>query len=339
MEEDNAAPTQVAPTSDAAGKSEAVISPPTEESPAPAVEEQPKEDEEEEAQFEDEAESVASEASAEKPGAEEPVATGGRAKRERKKVAVLTMEVEAPKERVIPDGKGEKLEDMPNVVENFKKVTWSDPDLKVLYSFAFGVGKKKEFKGHLLQFSGIVYPEGKKDAEIDRLTAKMVKLTSSQLKAVMDLADIDRSAESFGDKSKGVTKDQLMDRFLEWLEEPKASGKKMKGASKKKSSGKRKSSGSAKDGAKKEKKTPAAKKKSEKKAPAAKSSPKKASASVVDIPGVDIDKLKAKVRSIVENADREELTVKEVRKILEDWLDTDLSEHKDAIRTLVMEHI
>ena len=52
---------------------------------------------------------------------------------------------------------------------------------------------------------------------------------------------------------------------------------------------------------------------------------------------MDIGKLRAKVRIIVENANNEELTVNEIRKMLEDWLDTDLSDHKDAIRALVME--
>ena len=57
----------------------------------------------------------------------------------------------------------------------------------------------------------------------------------------------------------------------------------------------------------------------------------------LNIPGVDIDKLKEKVKSIVENSNREELTVKDIRATLEDWLDADLTEHKDAIRWIIME--
>merc|ERR1711935_552633 len=48
--------------------------------------------------------------------------------------------------------------EMPTVVNNFKSVTWSDPILKKLYGIVFGVGKKKEFKSHLFQFNGLVYP-------------------------------------------------------------------------------------------------------------------------------------------------------------------------------------
>ena len=55
------------------------------------------------------------------------------------------------------------------------------------------------------------------------------------------------------------------------------------------------------------------------------------------IPGVNTDKLRVKVRSIVENADLEELTANDVRKTLEVWLDVDLSDRKDAIRSLIME--
>ena len=68
----------------------------------------------------------------------------------------------------------------------------------------------------------------------------MYKLKLDQLKEVMDLADIDRSLESFG--KKNPDKDMLCTRFLEWLEEPKESGKKLK----QKTAAKRKSSSTAK---------------------------------------------------------------------------------------------
>ncbi|KAL9181682.1 LOW QUALITY PROTEIN: hypothetical protein ACHAXT_012025 [Thalassiosira profunda] len=57
------------------------------------------------------------------------------------------------------------------------------------------------------------------------------------------------------------------------------------------------------------------------------------------IPGVDSETVREKVKSIVESADKEELTVKGVRKLLEDWLDRDLSDHRDAIRFFVMEAV
>ena len=285
-----------------------------------------------------------------------PATVGGRAKRERKTVKAFNPEeyVEEKKEVVILDGSGDKLEDIPNVVENFKAVTWSDPHLKMLYSLVFGGrGKKKEFKKHLLEFSGLVYAEGTdKEEEREKMKDKMYKLTMPELKAVMDLVDVNRSGDSFKlGEGKSAGKEEHCQRLLEWLEKPHASGKK-KGALVKKSSGKRKSSGSAASAKKekKEKKAPAKKAKktppaAKKKSSAKKVSAEKASSSgsesedepVLSIPGVDIDKVRAKVKSIVEKSDKDELTVKGVRKMLEEWLDTDLSKSKDAVRAIVME--
>ena len=273
-----------------------------------------------------------------KPAEPEPVSAGGRGRRERKAVQVYAPVEEEKAEKVIPVGKGEKLEDMPNVVAKFKAVTWSDPNLKVLYSLVFGVGKKKEFKAHLLQFGGLVIPMGKEDVERERLKQKLYKLKMDQIKAVMDLADIDRSAESF---EKNPGKEDLCNRFVDWLFEPKASGKKLTPSMTKKATAKkRKSTGSASKGgsAKKAKKEAPARKTPAKVAPTKKTPAKKKSKAVeLDIPGVDMEKVRAKVKSIVEGNDASQLTVKSVRKMLEDWLDTDLSDHKDAVRTIVMD--
>ena len=57
----------------------------------------------------------------------------------------------------------------------------------------------------------------------------------------------------------------------------------------------------------------------------------------VKIPGVSTDKIKAKIESIVANADKDSFTVKDVREELEDWLDMNLAEYKESIRTLVMD--
>ena len=57
----------------------------------------------------------------------------------------------------------------------------------------------------------------------------------------------------------------------------------------------------------------------------------------LNIPDTTIEKIRDKVKSIVEHANREELTVKDVRKMLEEWFDTDLSEHKELVRSLVMD--
>merc|ERR1712003_260878 len=95
----------------------------------------------------------------------------------------------------------------------------------------FGRGKKKQFKEHLLQFNGVVHADGKDEEAKDKILAKMYKLKMNDLKAVMDLADIDRSA----DGEKGTPgKEELCQKFLDWLEKPKASGKRGTNTGKKK---------------------------------------------------------------------------------------------------------
>jgi len=149
----------------------------------------------------------------------------------------------------------------------------------------------------------------------------------------MDLCDIDRSMDSFEEK-KNPDKDMLSTRFLEWLQEPKASGKKLK-----KASAKRKSSSSAAAAKAPKKKSPPKKAKKE----ASKPKKKKQTAQPADedeevnIPGVSTDKIRSKIQSIVANADKDSVTVKDVRKKLEDWLDMDLLEYKNSIRALVMD--
>lgn len=118
------------------------------------------------------------------PAAEtDTAASSGRAKRVRKSTTNYVPEEETKKEIVIPDGKGTKLEDMPNVVAKFKDVTWSTPSLKNLYSIVFGVGQKKNFKAHLLQFSGLVFPEGKEEAEKEKVQNKVSFLGKIQAMA------------------------------------------------------------------------------------------------------------------------------------------------------------
>jgi hypothetical protein len=302
--------------------------------------------EEEAAADEKGGEKKANRAKKEKSSPSPPARSSGREQRVRKSVDAYdpTADEKEKKELIIPEGKGEKLEDMPRVVANFKNVTWSDPHLKMLHTIVFGRGQKKEFKTHLLQFNGLVYPEGKEEEEQEKLKQKMYKLVLSDLKEVMDLCDINRSAESFPGKKGTPDKEMLCDRFLEWLEKPTASGKKVKGTPAKKVTPAKKSPAIKTDSAKKRGRPKGSGTKD--KAPAKKAKGT-AKAEVVEdeedeginfkIPGTTIEKVREKVKSIVENANREELTVKGVRKILEEWLDTDLSEYKDAVRSLVME--
>jgi len=112
-------------------------------------------------------------------------ASSGRAKRVRKATTTYVPEEETKKEIIIPDGKGEKLQDMPNVVAKFQDITWSNPGLKHLYNIVFGRGKKADFKKHLLQFNGLVFSEGNEEAEKDKLLEKVTFLFSYSLFSII----------------------------------------------------------------------------------------------------------------------------------------------------------
>jgi len=283
-----------------------------------------------------------------------PPAKGSRSStRERKSIETYAPpSAETPKKFEIPDGEGEKLGDLPNVVSNFKGVTLSSDVIKDLHNVVFGggKGKKRALKNNLLEFSGLVYTEDgeEKEKEKVKVLERMYKLNLDGLKSVMDLADVNRA--------KLTDKDSLCNTFLAWLEKPTASGKEAKSAPKKK----RKSSGSSKKAPAKKAKSSssntAEKKKSKKaesskKAPAKKAkssssnaaekkkSKKTKSAGEVDdlgIPGVTREQLTEKIRSMIASADHGSVTVKDIRAQLEDFLDMDLEPFKDEIRGIVM---
>lgn len=264
--------------------------------------------------------------------------------RVRKQVQSFAPAEDVEKTVDIPPGQGTALSEIPNVVANFQSVTWSHPHLKMLYNIVFGVGKKKEFKAHLLAYSGV--PAGDDGSTWkDKMQPKVAKLQVSDLKSILDLVDVERGQESFEEK-KNPTKEMLETRLMEWLVSPSDSGRskrkmrtikgsagggaKAKASSSSSSNNSTKKKASSKSAAAKRKSSGAAKK------PAAAKKSKKEDIDF-DIPGTTIEQVRTKVKSIVEKADQESVTVKTVRKELEDWLDADLTEHKDAVRALVME--
>ena len=262
--------------------------------------------------------------------------------RVRKQVQSFTPDEEVEKKVDIPKGRGTPLSDIPNIVANFQSVTWSHPHLKMLYNIIFGVGKKKEFKGHLLAYSGV--PEDDSTLK-EKMEAKVAKLQVSDLKSILDLVDVERGQDSFEEK-KNPTKEMLETRLMEWLVSPSDSGRSkrkmrtIKGSASAGSGAKGKASSSSSSTKKKTSSKPApAKRKSSGTAAAKKPAAKKSKKEDIDfdIPGTTIEQVRTKVKSIVEKADQESVTVKTVRKELEDWLDADLTEHKDAVRALVME--
>ncbi|GFR05318.1 protein DEK [Trichonephila clavata] len=154
--------------------------------------------------------------------------------RARKQVERLEYSFNTPKEKQeIQEGIGQKLGDCPRIEHQIQKT--SIEDLKPLHRILFGrVGSAPQIKRNIRKFSG--FPFEKKSTEFDRKKTTVEKLTNSVLKRVCELLDLERSG----------TKEEIVVRILEFLLEPKDSGKSVK--TKKKASGKDKKKSSEKKG-------------------------------------------------------------------------------------------
>ncbi|KAG5191016.1 hypothetical protein JKP88DRAFT_261875 [Tribonema minus] len=123
--------------------------------------------------------------------------------------------------------------------------------LKKLHTIAFGrAGKATEVKANLKQFSGLVYT-GDAAKERERYTARIGKWMLSTLKDCMDLLDIPRGIHAFPElDGKSPPKEKLVERLVEWLENPQPSGKKRKAPKAAKKGAKKKAAGGGKPGKK-----------------------------------------------------------------------------------------
>ena len=252
-----------------------------------------------------------------------PAKAGSRSStRERKSTMAYAPQQEVAKKTEIAEGAGTTLSEHPNVVDKFKAVTYSSDALHDLHHIVFGGRAKKTLlKGNLLAFSGLVYLDGKEDEAKEKVLARMYKLKLPPLKAAMDLVDFSTSG------LKG--KEEICDGFLAWLENPQPSGKKLSS----KKMGKRKSTSKKAPSKSKEEKKPA-----KKKAKTA-SKAKDEAETLTMIPGVPEEKLRAKIKTIIGDSDVESVTVKDIRKQLEEWLDMELTDYKATIRSIVMNEL
>ncbi len=140
-----------------------------------------------------------------------------RPKRVRKAVQKMTYEVKEVKAFTVPKGEGITLRDIPTYVEKFHKLKSSNPNVGILHRVLYGrAGKARAIKGNILQFSGLV---GGEKVE-QKVMQKLQKVNTKNLKEIIDIFEVDRSAKSFEDGK--VTKENLIDRLLSWLRLPKA---------------------------------------------------------------------------------------------------------------------
>lgn len=217
-----------------------------------AQEEEKKEEEEGDEEEEDDDDDDEEEL---KPGLlEQPVVLEEGLKREKKKV--LRLEITSPtpskdKKLDIPEGSGEKLGDIPRVEFQLGK-TLSD-DLRPLHRLLFQrAGSASEVKRNIRRFSGFTFP--KNSTEQKKKTDQLNKMTTSALKSVCEVLDLER----------GGRKEDIVERILNFLMKPKSSGKALPKPKKRRSSAGEKS---------KSKKSKSSKKTAQKKNSSKKSEP------------------------------------------------------------------
>ena len=161
-----------------------------------------------------------------------------------KRATVKTQRLEiaptpSPREKKldIPDGRGVKLGDIPRVEYFINKV--HSEDVKLLHRLLYGrVGSLFELKRNVRKFTGFAFE--KDDKEYDKKIQIMCKYTLPLLHHFCDILDLEKRG----------TKDDKIERILEFLLNPQDSGKPLPKS-------KRKKSGSKKKGTKRKRKTKA----------------------------------------------------------------------------------
>jgi hypothetical protein len=116
-----------------------------------------------------------------------------------------------PVEVEIPEGKGETLDSMPEVMKNFANE--SDQDLKVIFGVLFGHKKCKlgNLRKTLKKWKGWNVEINSKKHHL--LQEGVGSLTSDNLKWMMGCLNVEK---------KGISKkDKLVDRLCEWCLDPK----------------------------------------------------------------------------------------------------------------------
>jgi len=231
-------------------------------------------------------------------------------RRQRKQVSHYTDKGSAvTKHFEAPTGSGTKIGDLPNVVERLSKFSGAGDELKAIHRVLFGTaGKKHEVKKHLYEFCGMAYVADENKAfGRERAFDSIGKWKMDLVKQVCDIFEVDRSGKK--------TKEELMDVLLDWLENPKSSGKKSL-----------------------EKKRPM------KKAVSKPSKRVKKTAQVVEdkedteseVPLVLLAKMEKSLKEIVANADRDTFSLKDAKKQLQKELGDSVAVHSKIIKDIVV---
>eukprot|EP01136_Pigoraptor_vietnamica_P009050 Opistho-1_new@2980 len=159
-------------------------------------------------------EKPAAEPKAEAAGEEAVPSRGSERKRSKPQQLYESLLVPAEKKEIeIPDGKGTALGDIPNVRHYIDKRT--SKDLKPVHTILYGArGHERDFKDHLRRFKGFVFAN---DAERKKKVAALESKKTNDLKDLASVLDVERSG----------SKEEIVQRIMEFLENPRDSGRKL----------------------------------------------------------------------------------------------------------------
>ncbi|KAK2189342.1 hypothetical protein NP493_109g07023 [Ridgeia piscesae] len=150
---------------------------------------------------------------------ERPVVLDDGRKRERKKTDRLETSFNTPgskgKTLDVPEGSGSKLGEIDNIEYQLRKVHGDDlkPLHRVLYSRA---GTTTEVKKNIRKFCGFTFE--KNSPEYQKRVQVITKCTMAQLKLMCETLDLER----------GGTKENIVERLIDFLMSPHSSGKPLK---------------------------------------------------------------------------------------------------------------
>ncbi|CAD5111633.1 DgyrCDS926 [Dimorphilus gyrociliatus] len=280
---------------------------------------------------------------------ERPVVIEG--KRERKQVERISYQQSPQKEHKIEIhvGKGTKLREIPRIELEFSK--HKAEELRTLHNFLFNrLVNSKLIKRNILQFSGFGFK--KEDPEFKRKRDRLNKLTMAQMKVFCKVLDIEYAK----------TKEDFVNKIIDFLMCPKASGKAIPKSAKKGSRSsttkKKADAGSSEPSPKKSKKDTPKKEKATKKS--SNETKNKGNASSKNSNAKKAKKAKSKatpakkskgqpptdhqltedIKKILETADLEKITMKKVCETIYDkYPDYDLTSRKYFIKLSVRENL
>eukprot|EP00041_Stephanoeca_diplocostata_P024157 m.604980 g.604980 ORF g.604980 m.604980 type:complete len:457 (-) comp22463_c0_seq7:1570-2940(-) len=160
----------------------------------------------------DDEEDPSEESASKTPTLEAPLEVSGKRQRKAPERIDITPKVKEVEKLVIKPGNGEKLGDLDNVqywITRIKAV-----DLNQLHYMCFGArGKKLEIKKHVREFSG--WPNDLSEADLEKRQAYLQKMSKFELNRLAECLDIGTSG----------TNASKMEKILEFLKKPTASGK------------------------------------------------------------------------------------------------------------------